>query len=131
VKFLISIFVLLIFSSSALCDVTQSRDAEGSKIQGESYGAIRSASVGTKGFTCFSTSVYVAWKLKVAATASTDGAAIGFKMFYNESEAKTYPVSAEFFQWNNSPISRTRTINKVCLRSYSSVTQKTAYGLFQ
>lgn len=117
---------LTLFSDMAMADTTQSRDGDGQKIQGAAYGTIRSASVGTKGFKCFSTASRMSWEVKVTATASTDGAALGGKLFYNEVETVTYPTSAAFFQWNNAPTSKSPTITKVCLRAYSSNVQKTA-----
>jgi len=122
---------LCLIASIALADTTQSRDGDGNKIQGAAFGAIKSASIGTKGFKCWSTSSYISWEVKAAATASTSGAGVGFKMFYNGTETTTYPVSDAFFQWQNAPTSRTPTVTKVCLRGYSTATEKTAYGVFQ
>lgn len=122
----IILLTLTLFSAIAFADTTQSRDGDGQKIQGAAFGSIRSASIGTKSFKCFSTASRMSWEIKVTATASTDGVALGSKMFYNESETLTYPLSGSFFQWNNSPTSRSPTLSKVCLRGYSSATQKTA-----
>lgn len=123
--------ILLAFALPAMADTTMSRDAEGAKIQGASYTTIRTASIGTKGFKCFSTATKLAWEVKAVATATTDGAGVGFKLFYNGSESIAYPVSAAFMQWNNSPVAQTRTITSVCLRGYSTATAKTAFGVFQ
>lgn len=123
--------IIIAFALPAMADTTMSRDAEGTKVQGASFATIRTASVGTKGFKCFSTATKLAWEVKVVSTATTDGAPLGFKLFYNGSESTTYPVSTAFMQWNNSPAAMTRTITSVCLRAYSSATPKTAAGLFQ
>lgn len=124
-------FILLIFTSTCFADTTLSRDGEGLKMHNAAYGSIRSLSVGTKGFACFSTLNKIAWEVKLAATSSVDGAGVGFKMFYNENELTNFPVSGSFFQHQNSPVSKSPTINKVCLRAYSTSVLKTAYGVFQ
>lgn len=128
-RFLIAAFLLL--ATSAFADTTQSRDGDGNKVQGPAYGTLRSASIGTKGFKCFTTVSKMSWEVKVAATASTDGAGLGFKYFVNGDETTTYPVSDKFFQWQNSPTSKSPTVTKACVRAYSSATLKTASGLFQ
>jgi len=125
------IFLILMLPTLCFADTTMSRDGDGTKISAPAFGSIRSVSVGTKGFKCWSTATMSSWELKVAATDSTDGAAIGFKYFINGSESVTYPVSDKFFQWQNSPATRVPTITKACLRVYSSATMKTAYGVFQ
>lgn len=123
--------ILLVFALPAMADTTMSRDGEGAKIQGASYATIRTASIGTKGFKCFSTLTKMAWELKTVATATTTGAGVGFKLFYNGNESVTYPVSDAFMQWNNSPAAQTRNITSVCQRAYSTQTLKTATGIFQ
>ena len=117
---------MALFSAMAMADTTQSRDGDGQKIQGAAYGSIRSASIGTKSFKCFSTASRMSWEVKVTATASTDGAIIGAKYFLNGDESVVYPVSSAFFSWQNAPTSKSPTVTKVCLRAYSSNVQKTA-----
>lgn len=123
-----TILALCCWALDAKADTTLSHDGEGLKIQGASFGTIRSASLGTKGFHCYSTASRIAWEVKVTAP---DGSALGFKMFYNGVESVTYPVSDKFFQFQNSPISKTPTITSVCQRAYSSATIKTGSGVFQ
>lgn len=130
-KFFIAFIAFVAFASVAFADTTQSRDGDGQKMQGGAFGAIRSKSVGTKGFACFSTLNRIAWNVKVAATISTDGSGLGFKMFYNGNESITFPISDSFAQYQNAPVSKSPTISSVCLRAYSSATAKTASGLFQ
>ena len=123
------IICLLLLCNSAFADTTQSRDGEGQKIQGASFGSIRSVSIGTKGYKCWSTATKLSWELKV--TNGTDAAAIGYKYFINNDETVYYPVSDKFFQWQNAPTSKVPTVIKACIRGYSSSTAKTAHGVFQ
>lgn len=124
-------FGLCVFASTyvAFADTTLSRDGEGQKIQGASYVTFRSASIGTKGFKCFSTVSRVAWELKT--TNGTDATSLSFKYFFNGDESISYPVSTAFAQWQNSPTSKSPTVTKACVRAYSSAVQKTAHGIFQ
>lgn len=126
-RFLIA--ALLLLATSAFADTTQSRDGDGQKIQGPSYGSLRSASIGTKGFKCFSTTSRMSWEVKV--TNGTDATAISFKYFINGDESVSYPVSSAFFQWQNAPTSKSPTVTKACIRAYSSATAKTAFGILQ
>lgn len=119
----------MLLCNSAFADTTQSRDGEGQKIQGASFGSIRSSSIGTKGFKCWSTATKIAWEVKV--TSGTDATLIGFKYFINNDESVTYPVSDKFFQWQNAPTSKVPTVTKACIRGYSSAVNKTANGIFQ
>lgn len=121
---------LALFSAIAFADTTQSRDGDGQKIQGPSFGVIRSASIGTKGFKCFSAASRMSWELKIT-SASTDAASVGAKYFYNGNETVIYPVTDKFFQWQNSPTSKSPTITSACMRAYSSATLKTVSGIFQ
>lgn len=130
-KYLILLMSTLLLPLAALADTSQSRDGEGNKIQGAAYNAIRSISLGTKGFGCMSTVNRIAWEVKVVGTATTDGVALGSKLFYNEVETVTYPLSGAFFQWQNAPVSKSPVILKVCQRAYSSATLKTMHGIFQ
>jgi len=129
-KILIIILYLAI-AVPAISDSIQSKDFDGQKIQGGAFNTIRSASLGTKGFKCFSTLGRLSWELRVVATSTTNGATIGFKMFYNGNESMTYPISDKFFQWMNSPVARYPNITSVCQRAYSSATPVTGYGIFQ
>lgn len=123
------IVCVMLLCNSAFADTTQSRDGEGQKIQGASFGSIRSASIGTKGFKCFSTASKIAWEFKV--TSGTDSTLIGYKYFYNNDESVTFPISDKMFQWQNAPTSKSPTITKACIRGYSSAVSKTAHGIFQ
>ena len=127
---LIAIF-MFVFSVPCFADTTLSRDGDGQKMQSGAFSVIISASLGTKGFKCYSALGKISWWLKTTATATTDGSGVGFKMFYNGSETLTFPVSDMFGQWMNSPVSKAPTITSVCLRAYSTATLKTAHGLFQ
>lgn len=120
-----------LFSCIAFADTTMSRDGDGQKIQGPAYGVINSVAVGGGGYHCFATTSKIAWEVKVVASTTTDGANLPFKMFYNGDESNVYPVTDKFYQWQNSPTSKTPTISSVCLRPYSSATLKTAVGVFQ
>lgn len=126
----ICIFILLL-AVPAMADTTQSRDGDGQKIQGPAFGYIQSKSLGTKGFVCFSTASRMSWELRASATTLTDSSAIPFKYFINGDETKVYPITDKFFQWQNAPTSKSPTVTKACMRSYSSATAKTAYGVFQ
>lgn len=126
----IFITICLLFATSAFADTTQSRDGDGQKIQGPSFGSIRSESIGTKGFKCFSTASRMSWEVKLTSS-STDAASVGAKYFLNGNETAVYPISDKFFQWQNAPTSKAPTVTKACLRAYSSATLKTASGIFQ
>lgn len=130
-KTLLITILVLAFSVPCFADTTQSRDGDGQKMQGGAFSTIRSDSIGTKGFKCYSTLNRLAWMVKVTTTASTDGVGVGFKMFYNANEAVTFPMSDSFAQWMNSPVSKSPTITSVCLRGYSSATAKTSSILLQ
>lgn len=127
----IAIIACIVFATSAFADTTQSRDGEGQKIQGAAYGAIRSASIGTKGFKCFSTTSRMAWEVNVTATAGTDAATLAYKYFINGDETVTYPMAKAFFQWQNAPTSKSPNVTKACVRKYSSATNGTANGMLQ
>jgi hypothetical protein len=126
-KLLILIASLLIVTS-ALADTTLSRDGEGLKIQGGAFATLRSTSVGTKGFACFSTLTKTSWEIKVA---DATGTISPFKMFYNGIEFNSFPVTDRFFQFQNAPSTKSPTLSKVCLRAYSSQSVKIAHGVFQ
>jgi len=127
-KFFISAITLtfMLFSGIAFADTTLTRDGEGMKISAPAFATIRSTSIGTKGFACFSTATKIAWELKVVATATTSGAGVGFKMFYNGLETALYDIDDKFFQFQNAPVSKTPNITKVCARGYSTATIKKA-----
>lgn len=132
-QFLIVAVAILFSGAVVLADTSLSRDGEGTKISGWAPAVVKTASIGTKGFKCFSTVSRIGWEVKVTETDTTDAAMIPFKysVIVSATETAGYPVSTAFFQWMNSPLSRVPTITKVCLRSYSSATEKTAYGIFQ
>lgn len=127
----ITALAILFFCSFLLksfADTTLSHDNEGLKHSQPAYGLIRSATLGTKGFKCFSTLTKISWEVKATLV---DGNTVPFKYFLNENETLVYPVTDKFFQFQNSPISKTPTVSKVCLRAYSSSSSKTANGIFQ
>lgn len=131
-KLSIAYFICFIsFVGILHADTTLSRDGNGQNIQGAAFGSIKSKSLGTKGFACFSTTSKLSWEVKVSASTLTDSAALAFKYFINGSETEVYPMTDKFFQWQNAPTSKSPTITKACLRCYSSATEKTAYGIFQ
>lgn len=130
------IAIMLLVGTSAFADTSQSRDGEGNKIQGAAFGFVKSKSLGTKGntFTCFTTSSLMSWEVKVVATTTTDNAVLPYLMAYNVTTGTTYPLTKEFFQWQNSPTSKSPTVLKVCLKGYSTATTpvpKTAYLIGQ
>lgn len=117
-----------LLASIAMADTTLSRDGDGLKVQGAAYGSIRSASVGTKGFKCFSTLTKSAWEVKIV---DSSGNSLPAKYFYNGNESVDYPFTTAFFQFQNSPVSQSPTISKACMRKYSTATEGTAKGIFQ
>lgn len=127
---------LSLFSAIAFADTTQSRDGDGNKIQGAAFGFVKSKSLGTKGntFTCWTTSSLMSWEVRVVATTTTDNAMLPFLMYHNSSSTTPYPITDKFFQWQNSPVSKSPTILKVCLKGYSTATTpvpKTGYLIGQ
>lgn len=121
----------VLFTFSANADTTLSRDGEGAKVQGAAFGTLRSASIGTKGFKCFSTVSRSSWTLKVVSASTTDGAGLGFKMFYNGIESAVFDVNDDFFQFQNAPTSKSPTLTSVCMRGYSTPTLKKANAVLQ
>ena len=127
-KTIITIILVLALAVPALATgPTLIRDGEGQKIQALGLNTIRTASIGTKGFKCFSTASKLGWYVNAVAT--VDGTNVPFKYFINGSETLTFTTTAAFEDWQSTPSLPTKT--SVCLRGYSSATAKTAVGIFQ
>lgn len=127
-KIIIMTILALAMSATAMAvGPTLIRDGEGQKIQGLGLNTIRTASIGTKGFKCFSTATKIGWRVNAVVTA--DGTNVPYKYFLNGSEALAFATTAAFEDWQSTPSLPTKT--SVCLRGYSSASSKTAYGIFQ
>lgn len=127
------IIACLALATSAFADTTQSRDGQGQKMQGGSFGVMKTYTSVTKGFKCWSTANSISWEIKAVPGNSTTAASVGFKMFYNGNESVVYPISDKFFQWNNSPTQGNPTLTSVCQRAYSTGNNNRTkfYGVFQ
>jgi hypothetical protein len=130
-KYLYIVIIACLFAVPVLADTTQSRDGDGQKIQGMSFGTVQSKLIGTgTGFVCFTTVSKMSWQVKIAATVPTNSATLPFMVALNSTANAAYPVTDKFEQWQNAPTSKSPTVLKVCLRGYSSVS-KTAFMVSQ